>query len=87
MLNLKTLNSEIFAKKLIYDLQHCTAGREGTTLTVPLEMTISDNNTLCEIEIKGCIGTTPDESLDKMATWLRRLAEGIENRNKVSIPI
>ncbi len=88
MFNLKSLQTTTFEKKLCYDIEHQKGeGRDGTILSIPLQMTICNDKTLCEIEIKGCYGKNPEESLDKMAVWLRRLADGIEERNEVKIPI
>lgn len=72
-----------------YELTHSTPGREGTTLEEPLVLRISPGgHTLCTLHIDDCKGDTTNEALDRMAIWLRRLADGIENRGTlVQIPL
>jgi hypothetical protein len=71
--------------RLDYIVKYSTEGRDGTTITIPLVLVIS-NRCCCSMVIDDCNGATTDEALDKMARWLRMLANGIEKRNKIEIP-
>ncbi len=65
---------------LEFELTHSTPGRDGTILSEPLTLRVSDGHCECELHVTDCKGTTPDETLTRMASWLRRLADGIEER-------
>lgn len=78
--------SELTAK---FNVIHSTPGRDGTCLEEPLTLTIQPGgSTLCTLHIDDCKGGTPDEALARMSMWLRRLADGIEQRGtSVLIPL
>lgn len=71
---------------LNYTVLHSTPGRDGTVLSHPLTLTVGGGGCSCSMEVVGCQGATPDEALDRMAVWLRRLAEGLEKR-ALSVPV
>ena len=73
--------------KLEYLVEHVTSGREGTTLTAHLWLYMRPDKSWCEMKIEDCVGADQKEALDRMAVWLRRLADGIEQRKDVSIPL
>lgn len=73
--------------KLEYVVSHATPGREGTTLTAYLRLYIRADKSWCEMKVEDCEGVDQKEALDRMATWLRRLAEGIEQRKEVVLPL
>lgn len=64
-----------------YNLTHSTPGREGTTLEEPLTICIRPDKTWCELTIRECSAANPDEALERLALWLRRLADGIDKRS------
>lgn len=71
-----------------YKVRHSTPGRDGTTLTAPLKLAVRADKCWCTLETDECEAATPDEALDRMAAWLRRLADGIEQRKpSTSIPL
>ena len=71
-----------------YKLMHCTDGLSGTCLEVPLTMIIRpDGNVSLKIVIDECVDKTPQLALDKMISWLNSLANGINGREEISIPI
>lgn len=89
-LELKSVNVISLGElRVEYALTHSTPGREGTCLEQPLVLTIRPGgHTLCTLHIDDCTGGTINEALDRMSTWLRRLADGIENRGtSVQIPL
>lgn len=64
------------------NVEHWQPGLNGTVLTQPLVLTIEKGSTTCEMILTDCAGKTPDESLNRMATWLRCMAEAIETRGE-----
>lgn len=87
MLTLDNLETLPGGLKLDYTLSHSTPGRDGTTLTSDLRLYVRPDKCWCEIKVTECEGSTPQESLDKMAAWLRRLADGIEQRKELLLPV
>ena len=85
-LQLVTLNALPGGFVAKYTVRHSTPGREGTTLDSPLTLCVTPGKVWCDIEVKECIGVNPDEALDRMVVWLRRLADGLEDR-KPSTPL
>lgn len=73
--------------KLEYTVTHSAPGREGTTLSANLRLYIRADKSWCEMKIEDCDGANQKESLDRMAAWLRRLAEGIDQRKEMTLPI
>jgi hypothetical protein len=73
--------------QLDYSVEHATPGRDGTCLKEHLTLFIGPTSSLCAMEITNCEGATHKEALDRMATWLRRLADGIDQRKEVLIPM
>ena len=73
--------------RLDYSVTHSTPGRDGTTLAAGLRLCIRPDKSWCEMRIDDCDGATQKEALDRMSTWLRRLADGIEERKETSIPL
>jgi len=73
--------------KFEYEVAHATPGPEGTTLKANLCLYIRADQSWCEMKIEDCDGPNQKEALDRMAAWLRRLAEGIEQRRETSIPM
>lgn len=69
-----------------YEVSHSTPGRDGTTLTASCTIMIR-GKCYASLAIDSADGKTPDEALDKMATWLRRLADGIEQRTHTMLPL
>jgi hypothetical protein len=69
-----------------YELTHSTPGREGTCLSCPLEIRFDAKSSECVLVVKECTGGTPDESLARLAVWLRRLADGVDQRAP-SVPV
>lgn len=82
--NLETLPGGV---KIDYDVSHSIPGREGTTLSANLVLYIRQDKSWCEFKIDSCEGLSSKESLDRMAVWLRRLADGIEQRKEMTIPV
>lgn len=88
MLTIKKLEQGPGSIRVDYDLTHSTPGRDGTTLRAPLTVFIAAHQTHCRLEIDRCEGLTADESLAKMSAWLRRLADGIDQRGSgLNIPL
>lgn len=87
MLTLKNiLPSDYFGqKRLEYEIEHQTIGRDGTTLKESLVMESDDIKTTLKLNISDCSAPTQKEALDKLASWLRRLADGLENRKQTTI--
>jgi len=85
-LDLVSIESHAAGFVASYKIRHSTPGREGTTLTCPLTLCVYPDRTSCVITTDVCEAATPDEALNRMAVWLRRLADGIEDR-KASTPI
>lgn len=73
---------------VVYDVEHWTGGPGGTCLSEPLTLDITPSKTTAKLVIEDCEAATPDEALARMAVWLRRLADGIEQRStSVQIPL
>jgi hypothetical protein len=71
-----------------YSLAHSTPGRDGTVLEQTLSLQILPGETTAYLTIPDCKATTPDEALTRLATWLRRLADGIDQRStSISLPL
>lgn len=71
-----------------YELTHSTPSREGTTLAEPLTLYIRRDQTVVSLQINDCQAATPDEALTKLQSWLRRLADGLEQRGpSVQMPV
>ncbi len=87
MLKLTNFEDLPAGSKLLYTVSHSTPGRDGTTLSASLSLYIRMDKTWCDMKIEGCEGSTPKESLDRMAAWLRRLADGIDERREISLPV
>lgn len=65
-----------------YQLKHATPGREGTTLTLDVQVTQAFGKVTAKIldlepEVKG---GTQEEALDKLAEWMERAAVAIRQR-------
>lgn len=73
--------------KLDYTVTHSTPGREGTTLSASLRLYIRPDKSWCEMKVEDCEGADQKEALDRMSVWLRRLADGIDQRREATIPI
>lgn len=73
--------------KLDYTVTHSTPGREGTTLTAYLTLCIRQDKSWCELKVEDCEGTNQKEALDRMSSWLRRLADGIDQRRELTLPM
>lgn len=89
MMTLKLFESTSVAgwPRLTYEISHSTPGRDGTTLTAELVLGIGPERSCCKIDIPECDAPTHGDALGRMASWLRRLADGIEQRKEVSIPL
>lgn len=70
-----------------YTVTHSTPGRDGTTLSAGLQLYVRHDKSWCELEVDNCEGANQKEALDRMVLWLRRLADGIEQRREVLIPL
>lgn len=72
-----------------YEASHSTPGREGTTLKEEIIMDVYPGRpTSLSMSIPECEAPTPDEALARLSGWLRRLADGIDNRGaSVSLPL
>lgn len=87
-LHLKTIEATATGLSAKYSLTHSTPGREGTVLEQSLTLRITADRCWCEVEVTGCDGPTTDVALDKMAAWLRRLADGLQTRGaSLSLPV
>lgn len=73
--------------RLDYIVEHTTPGRDGTVLSANLRLFLHGDKSWCEIKVEDCQAENQKDALDKMATWLRRLADGIEQRKETWIPI
>lgn len=74
--------------KATYDLQHWTPGPTGTCLSQPLTLLIESTKTTATLVVEHCEGATPDEALTRMSAWLRRLADGLDQRApSVQLPV
>ena len=74
--------------RVTYEVKHWTPGATGTCLTQPLTLFITPNKTEASMIIPDCEGKTPQESIARMATWLRRLADGIEeHKDSINLPV
>lgn len=72
----------------VMDLTHHTPGREGTVLKQQLTLTATRGRSVCELIVDECEGATPDEAMDRMVLWLRRLADGLEQRSpSLALPL
>jgi hypothetical protein len=87
MMTLVNFESLAGGCRLDYLVKHSTPGREGTTLEARLALYIRPDTSWCEMKIEDCEGPSHTEALDKMASWLRRLADGIEQRKETPIPM
>ena len=73
--------------RLVYEVSHQTPGREGTTVTSPLNLLISSTGKhTCEMHIGDCSDLNVDGALHRMSEWLRRLADGLDERKYITIP-
>lgn len=72
-----------------YELTHSTPGREGTTLTEELVMDVYPGRPIdVSMSITDCTGSTTDEVLARLSGWLRRLADGLDQRGEsISLPL
>lgn len=72
-----------------YDLQHWTQGRDGTCLSEPLILDIdSSGKTQISLNISDCTADSPSAALERLSTWLRRLADGIdEHKTSITLPL
>jgi hypothetical protein len=71
-----------------YSVEHSTPGRDGTTLKSDLSLFVKDGGaSWCEMTIKECGGFDQKYALTKMSSWLRRLADGIDSRTEMQIPV
>lgn len=86
MLNLNALEKLPQGLRLDYEVAHSTPGREGTKLTADLSLFVRSDKAWCDMKIEGCSGADAKEALDRMVVWLRRLADGIEERKTLEIP-
>ena len=73
--------------KIDYSVTHSTPGREGTTLSANLRLYIRQDKSWCEMRIEDCEGANQREALDRMAVWLKRLADGIDQRREMTLPM
>ena len=87
MLTLNNFERSPSGLKLDYTVAHTTPGRHGTTLTAPLVLYIQADKTRCEMTLTNCEGANAKEALDRMVHWLRRLADGIDQRQTLEIPV
>ncbi len=79
-LTLQNIKTDTVGVVASYEISHSTPGREGTVLTAPLTLSIGRDKTWCALAVNDCAAATPDEAITKLATWLRRLADGLEKR-------
>ena len=71
-----------------YNLTHSTPGPDGTVLSQPLKLSKLGANWSVELLVENCEAASPDEALARMVVWLRRLADGLENRGtSVALPL
>lgn len=88
MLKLQSVNVGSFSNTFNYDIEHQQGtGRDSTVLSIPLKLIVDKQSAICSINIENCHAENVNECLAKMAIWLRRIADGIEDRNNVTIPI
>lgn len=73
--------------RLTYQVSCWTPGPEGTCLKQELQLFIRPDKSWCTMKIDECEGATHGAALDRMVTWLRRLADGIEKRTETTIPL
>jgi hypothetical protein len=72
-----------------YNLTHSTPGREGTTLTEELILDIYPSRpVIASISIGKCPGFTTEEALIRLSSWLRRLADSLDQRGpSIHLPL
>jgi hypothetical protein len=70
-----------------YGLKHITPGPGGTHLEQDLTLTIDRDGATASITLTDCRGSSPEEAMERMANWLRRMAIAIEQRKGESIPV
>jgi hypothetical protein len=90
MMHLESVEKSLAGLQATYTVKHSTPGGHGTTLSADLVLTLdprTGTQTSCRIEIADCEGDNPQESLERMSSWLRRLADGIDDHQEISIPI
>lgn len=70
-----------------YKLIHRTPGADGTTLEEYLGLESRDGGFEAMLDLTGCKADTADAALEKMSTWLKRLAKVIDDRKGESLPL
>lgn len=73
--------------RLEYVVSHSTLGRDGTTLSAALYLRVTSGWSEAVLMVPECSGSTPQEAIDRLATWLGRLKESIENRTETMLPL
>jgi hypothetical protein len=72
---------------LNYEVSHSTPGRDGTTLTAPLQLRVVEGKVSAKIEVDMATAELPTEALDKLCVYLERMIEGIKKRRDTWLPI
>jgi hypothetical protein len=73
-----------------YTLQHTNGGRDGTTLTLSLQVTqsVAYGTTVAKItDLAPKVTGDTEASLDKLAEWLERAALAIKNRGTPALVV
>ena len=86
MLTLEAVRREPAGLEMTYSVTHSTPGPEGTTVVESLKLLVRQR-CYASITIGPADGNTPAEALGKLAIWLRRLADGIEDRRETQLPL
>ncbi len=74
--------------RLTYRAWHSTPGAEGTVVDQIVDMDVRPGKTTVAIAIDECEAPTPDEALQRLSRWLRRLADGIDQRGEsIKLPL